>query len=195
MIENSPLVEFSFTGKHPSLDLADVEVAEHPFKSYFNLRVDEGLRDRILSGSGFNLPVKANTYTEKEYLTCLWLRTDEWLLITSNDNHRRCSDLLEKFCDSDHAAWTDQSSGFTSIVVSGAKAIDLLSRGVVFDLHPRSFKASQCVQTMLAKARVAIINRTRGEDAVFEVIVRRSFADYVWRWLTDKAHEAYFNRL
>ena len=53
------------------------------------------------------------------------------------------------------------------------------------DLHPREFEPGQCAQTRLAKA--GMIVSPLADGAGFEVIVRRSFADYLLRFLQDAA--------
>jgi sarcosine oxidase subunit gamma len=82
---------------------------------------------------------------------------------------------------------TDVSSGQTVIAIDGEYARDLLAKGCTLDLHPRVFGPGACAQTLLAKAPVLICQR---RDATrFELIVRRSFADYLWRWLEEAAKE------
>jgi len=84
------------------------------------------------------------------------------------------------------ATLTDVSSAQTVIEIQGANAVDALAKGTPFDLHPWEFPLGACAQTILAKAAVVI---QRVSNDTFHVIVRRSFADYLWRWLEDAASE------
>ncbi len=188
----SPLVEFVAGANAPTLSCDGVEVRENRFNCYFNLRLQSDLRGSFSSKFQCALPVEPNTVAERGDMTCLWLRDDEWLLIAPNGRHRQIAEGLESLCSGKFAAWTDQTSGFTSLSIEGGKSVDLLSRGIVFDPDPNNLRPSHCVQTMLGKTRVAVINRTEGASIAYELIVRRSFSDYLWRWLSDKMSEAYF---
>ena len=48
-----------------------------------------------------------------------------------------------------------------------------------------AFKSGQCAQTRLARAGMIVAPLADGRG--FEVIIRRSFADYLLRWLQDAA--------
>jgi sarcosine oxidase subunit gamma len=79
----------------------------------------------------------------------------------------------------------DNSSGLTMLHVTGDNAAALLATDCPFDLHPREFKPGQCAQTRLAKAGMTISPLADGVG--FEVIIRRSFADYLLLWLQEAA--------
>ena len=64
---------------------------------------------------------------------------------------------------------------------------ELLAKGCPLDLHPRAFDVGQCAQSHLAKAPILI--RQLDREPSFEIVVRRSFADYFWLWLEDAAAE------
>ena len=81
------------------------------------------------------------------------------------------------------AAVVELGSGQTVIEVAGPRAREVIAKGCPLDLHPRAFGPGSCAQSRLARAMVAIA-QVDGAPT-FELIVRRSFADYVWRWLTD----------
>ena len=66
-------------------------------------------------------------------------------------------------------------------------ARDLLAKGCTLDLHPDEFKAGECAQTGLAKANVLIARIAAPEG--FELLVRRTFADYLVQWLHHAGRE------
>ena len=70
----------------------------------------------------------------------------------------------------------------------------MLAKGCTLDLHPREFGPGQCAQTGLGKA--AVLLATSEPDA-WAIIIRRSFADYLCRWLANAArpHGARFSVL
>ena len=77
----------------------------------------------------------------------------------------------------------DNSSGLTMLHITGERAGELLATDCPLDLHPRAFAPGQCAQTRLAKA--GMILSPLADSAGFEVIIRRSFADYLLLWLQD----------
>jgi sarcosine oxidase subunit gamma len=79
----------------------------------------------------------------------------------------------------------DNTSGLTTLHITGDNAAALLATDCPLDLHPREFKAGQCAQTRLAKATMTL--SPLADETGFEVIIRRSFADYLLLWLQDAA--------
>ena len=86
-----------------------------------------------------------------------------------------------------HVAITDVSGGQTALHLRGRHVRDVLAKGCPIDLHPRAFRIGQCAQSHLGKAPVLIAQVE--EQPYFELIVRRSFADYLWTWLESAAEE------
>jgi len=83
----------------------------------------------------------------------------------------------------------DLSGGQTVIHIAGRHALDVLAKGTPLDVE--RLAAGACAQTHLAKANVCMRPRVDADSALtaYELIVRRSFADYLWRWLEDAASE------
>ena len=71
------------------------------------------------------------------------------------------------------------------VPLTGDDAAALIATDCPLDLHPREFKPGQCAQTRLAKAGMTIAPLADGSG--FELIIRRSFADYLLLWLQDAA--------
>lgn len=71
--------------------------------------------------------------------------------------------------------------------MSGARARDVIAKGCPLDLHPRVFGPGHCAQTYFDRAGIMILQTSTAPS--FELIVRRSYADYLWAWLTDAASE------
>ena len=113
------------------------------------------------------------------------LGPDEWLVVTPAGEQAKLLAELQQALDGVFASAVDNSSGLTMLHVTGDNAADLLATDCPFDLHPREFKPGQCAQTRLAKAGMTISPLADGTG--FEVIIRRSFADYLLLWLQDAA--------
>ena len=86
-----------------------------------------------------------------------------------------------------HVSVNDVTGGQTVITLSGPNAREVLSKGCPLDLHPLVFRPGDCAQTLLAKANVTL--RCIDDTPSYELIVRRSFADYTALWLQDAALE------
>ena len=182
--QQSPLVQIELgepRGNAPRIE-------EKAFLGYINLRGrpgHTGFSAGVLKVLGVEVPTEANTVVEAGANRIYWLGPDEWLIVTpagQQDALRR--DLL-KALDGVFSSVVDNSSGLTMIHVSGENAATLLATDCPLDLHPREFKPGQCAQTRIARAGMTISPLADGTG--FEVIVRRSFADYLLLWLQDAA--------
>ena len=184
--QQSPLVQ---------IDLGEVKgnapaIRETPFLGYLNLRgksSDTAFLAALLKILGCEPPIEANTMVESGDYRIYWLGPDEWLIVTSTGQQGRVQAELKVALEGVYSSLVDNSSGLTMVEISGDNAADLLASACPFDLHPRAFKPGQCAQTRLAKAGMTIAPMRGGSG--FEVIVRRSFADYIGLWMKDAAVE------
>ena len=124
---------------------------------------------------------------ESRELTALWLGPDEWLLLTPPDREAGIAQALRNSLGNLFFAIIDISSGQTVINIRGNQARDVLAKGCSLDLHPRHFYPGCCAQTHIAKATVLI--RQQDHSPSFDLVVRRSFAEYLALWLKDAAQE------
>jgi sarcosine oxidase, subunit gamma len=154
---------------------------------YINLRGGAGdpqFRRAVESLLQQGLPVTPNSWT-KGPQSVYWLAPDEWLIVApaGTDLFARLGTIAHKSIST--ANW--QSGAFVQMRLSGDAARDVLAKGCTLDLHPQSFLAGQCAQTLLAKAGVLLAF----EDSrpAFSLIVRRSFAEYVALWLAHAGEE------
>jgi sarcosine oxidase subunit gamma len=81
------------------------------------------------------------------------------------------------------AAVNELGSGQTVIELAGPRAREIIAKGCPLDLHPRVFGPGRCAQSRLARTLVTIAQIDAAPR--FELIVRRSYADYLWQWLAD----------
>jgi sarcosine oxidase subunit gamma len=77
---------------------------------------------------------------------------------------------------------TDVSQALTRIQISGVEVRDLLAKGCSLDLHPPLFPAGRAARTRLAGMPVIVC--CTGTSA-FELIVARSYTEYLLSWLAD----------
>lgn len=166
-----------------------VRYFENGLRGHINLRGDAadarfaGAVERAL---GVALPNAANTTAVANDVVVCWLGPDEWLAVTPGDREQDIVHALRAGLEGAHSSVTPVTGGQTLLVLRGAHVRDLLAKGSPFDLHSPAFRAGACAQTHLAKA--AVLLRPLADDAI-EVIVRRSFADYLYKWLETAAAE------
>jgi sarcosine oxidase subunit gamma len=165
-------------------------VQERAFLGHVNLRCDP--RDGALASAleqvlGCGLPRTPNTFHAADTAAggnrCLWLGPDEWLVIMPEGREADMARALRQAAGDGFAAVNELGSGQTVIELTGPRAREIIAKGCPLDLHPRVFGPGRCAQSRLARTLVTIAQI----DATprFELIVRRSYADYLWQWLAD----------
>lgn len=167
-----------------------ISLRERPFIGHITVRgkdTDAAFTSACEKVLGVALPTTPNTEVRGSDCVVCWLRPTEWLVLTERNNVLQLQSELRAALAGAHAAVVDLSSAQTLIEIRGAHAADTLSKGTTFDLHPRTFAEGQCTRTLLTKTTVFI--RVVEPGQAFQVIVRRSFADYLWQWLRDAASE------
>jgi sarcosine oxidase subunit gamma len=164
------------------------EIEENPFLGFINLR---GKTDNseflsgVLAALGCEPPSEANTVVESGDNRIYWLGPDEWLVVTPAEEQVKLVAELQQALNGVFASVVDNSSGMTMLEIKGDNAAALLATDCPLDLHANKFKSGQCAQTRLAKAGMTIAPMREGDG--FEVIIRRSFADYLLLWLQHAA--------
>ncbi|MCH8090580.1 MAG: sarcosine oxidase subunit gamma [Chloroflexi bacterium] len=187
----SPLAEFlAAPRKADPATGAGVQISERPFLGHINLRGDPSEKrflEAVEGAIGVALPLEPNTVAEGGEISALWLGPDEWLLLTPPDRQRDVVLTLKAALGDTFAAVNDLSGGQTVVRIQGTHARDVLSKGCPLDLHPRVFGPGQCAQSHISKTMALI--RQIDDTPTYDVIVRRSFADYLARWLEEAAQE------
>lgn len=187
----SPLAHWAIPAQRRDGKPYGVSLKESAFQVHLNLRGSPTCPTFVKTVEetiGIVLPVQPNTVSRKQGLIVAWLGPDEWLLLGVTDATGTLKVRLEVALNGMHYALNELSGGQTVITVSGPHSLDVLSKGCTLDLHPRVFGPSQCAQSQLAKASALIIPRASNLSA-FDLIVRRSFAEYLWRWLIKSGSE------
>ena len=182
--QQSPLVQIDFEEPRG----AAPRIEEKPFLGYINLRGrsdNTGFLAATLKVLGCEPPTTPNTVVDAGDNRIYWLGPDEWLIVTPAGQQDKLRDDLLKALDGVFSSVVDNSSGLTMIRITGDNAADLLATDCPLDLHAREFQPGQCAQTRLAKAGMTISPLDDGSG--FDVIIRRSFADYLLLWLQDAA--------
>jgi sarcosine oxidase subunit gamma len=182
--QQSPLVQINLD--EPRGGAPHIE--EKPFQGFINLRGrsgNTGFQAATLKVLGCEPPSAPNTVVDSGDYRIYWLGPDEWLIMTAAGQQDELKASLHKALSGVFSSVVDNSSGLTTLHITGDNAATLLATDCPLDLHPREFKAGKCAQTRLAKAGMTLSPLV--DEAGFEVIIRRSFADYLLLWLQDAA--------
>ncbi len=169
--------------------VADMDIRLKPGLGHLNLRGDPGNADFVSAAESVlqqSLPLVPNTIgtgARRIY----WLGPDEWLVVCTEAEGPDLMAKLRGSLSSLHASVTDLTGGQIAMQLSGSDARDILRRGCTLDFRPRTFKVGSCAQSGLAKANVLI--GLLDKQPTFQIIVRRSFAEYLALWLRHAARE------
>jgi len=165
-----------------------VHLREHKLLGHLTLRCNQDNPEQLAAVErvlGVALPLQPLTSTEKGDYSIRWMSPDEWLILVPG---LETFDIEGKFRDEmpGHYSLVNSSGGSTVLELSGDNVVDLLKKCTPVDLHSKQFPVGKVVSTVFAKS-TAIIRRT-GEKQ-FELVIRRSFADYIWLWVQDASRE------
>jgi sarcosine oxidase subunit gamma len=186
----SPLSLAFNKGSTPKLAQdSQVQLEEKAFLGYLILRggaivLDEAVREVL----GISLPGKplGLTLDASGERSVQWLSPDEWLVIVPGGEEFELENRLREKLGDAHFAIVNSSAGYTLVELTGDKARELLMKSVTYDVHPGNFPVGKAVSVAFAKA--SIILRRPSEER-YELVLRRSFADYCYRWLVDAGEE------
>lgn len=163
---------------------------ERPFLGHLNLRgdaTDSAFLDGSQSCLALSLPLKPNTASANDKYAAFWLGPSEWLIVTEPSHEDALFTALRETLSGRFSSVTNITDGQTVIRVTGVRSVDVLRKGCSLDLHPQAFAPGACAQTVIAKAGVLI--HCVDNSPTFDLIVRRSFAEYLALWLRDAALE------
>jgi len=163
----------------------DITLEPHPQMTKLMLRGEEQLLAAWIKKT---LQITApkpckSTYKKDEALH--WLGPDTWLYIASDGEISKTA--LSSFAQAGvRGQVTDVSHHYTHFEVSGPRARDALQKLSTLDLHRSVFASGDVAGTLFARASVILAAR---EDDCFDLIVRRSYADYLWCLVANAGYE------
>lgn len=166
-------------------------IKEAPFSAHLNLRGDAADSEFCLAVAkvlNLTLPLVAGTYSRNGNTSIYWLGPSEWLIVEIGGDSAVIEATMRKALQG-HISIVDVSGGQTSINMRGSAAATLLKKSSVYDFEAWDSAeptAGRVVQTTFAKASAVVSNRP---DGSYDLVIRRSFADYVAQWLLDAGAE------
>jgi len=186
----SPLAwSYHDSGRPVVIEKSRVVLRERALLGHLILRGGAIVLDETLHRvMGFGLPGRPNTLTQDKsgQRSIQWLSPDEWLLIVPGGEEFELENQLREALGDAHYAIINVSGGQTLIELSGDKARELLMKSTPYDVHPEAFPVGKGVTTVFAKANLILRHPT---EERWELVLRRSFADYFYRWILDAGAE------
>ncbi|MGY8853874.1 MAG: sarcosine oxidase subunit gamma [Pseudomonadales bacterium] len=143
------------------------------------------LKAAVLECIGLPLPSAPLTSSSNDQSCIRWLGPDEWLVTLALTGLAQAERDLRGACGA-QIALVDVSGGQTILVICGDCATQVLMKSTSYDVAPENFPPGKVVTTTFAQAQVVL---RRVNDNTFELVLRRSFSDYLWAWLRDAASE------
>lgn len=140
----------------------------------------KGLKPALKKVTGLSLPETLSS-NENEKYSINWITPDEFLLLVPEKTEFEVENKLRKILKG-HYAIVNLTGGQTLLELSGEHAETILKKSTSYDIHPSNFPIGKVVTTIFAKSQ-AVLRRTG--DECFQLIIRRSFSDYLWQWIVD----------
>ena len=169
-------------------DEAGVILREGPQRGCLNVRGNPdgpGFGPAIATATGASLPLVSCTWTSEGDAVAYWLGPDEWLVTVPLGSERTVEARLRDALEGSFSV-VDTTGAQCFANLSGPNLRDVMAKSSPYDFHPRNFPAGRCVQTVFAKATALV---AANPDGSFDLVFRRSYADYVRRWIADAARE------
>ena len=136
------------------------------------------------------LPTEANTSTQSDRLTALWLSPDEWMIFSnqsvdeSTNNYETEKLLIKNISKLNIGAVTDVTDQFVMINLKGNKVYELFQTGSPYNFNDFQIKKGAVTQTILTKIDIIVHNQDKNAVNLF---VRRSFSQHLFSWMNDAA--------
>ncbi|MDE0190047.1 MAG: sarcosine oxidase, gamma subunit family protein [Gammaproteobacteria bacterium] len=161
---------------------------ECPDRAFASVRGDAAnprLGHAVARVAGVDLPREPGTWNHADRSRAYWLGPDEWLLVVDGDDGLDVEGRLRDALDGRFSV-ADVTGAQVQLELSGPYVGKVLQKSSPYDFDPRNFGPGSCAQTVFAKSTALVAAR---QDGAFEVVFRRSYADYLMRWLADAAAE------
>jgi len=168
-----------------------LSLAERPFEAKLILRADGKAASKAAKAVGVELP-DACRFAEADGILFGWLSPDEWLVMGAPDTEQDLTDRMTKTMGAASHLISNVTDYYTSLSYAGLKAREALMKLSTLDLHPRGFQQGDIKGSVFMHANAWLSQRADDNaegGPSFDLIVRWSFADYLWCALAHSGHE------
>lgn len=168
---------------------AEFSLVERAFMTHVTLRGDiasPAFKQAVEQVLQLALPAARGMTTSQRGCSAVWMGPDEWLIQSVEETGPELETALRQALQGVHHAVVDVSSGYTVFELAGRRVRDVLAKGCPLDLHPRVFAVGEATQSHFFKAGITVLHIA---EARYQLVVRRSFAEYACLMLLDAAEE------
>ncbi len=144
------------------------------------------VRNAISAMAGVAIDERPNCASGDGETKALWLGPERWLLVGPAGRSPSLGTALAQGLGADQAAIVELDNARTVIRLAGRNARDVLAKGCLLDLHPKSFAPGQTAQTALFHVNTLI---HCVEPDTFDLYITRSHGQSTFEALTDAAGE------
>lgn len=124
-----------------------------------------------------------NRWSGEDPVVCR-IAPDAWWLLSSLHDVAELENAVRTACSGRHCAVTDLSDAHVSMLLEGPHAVAVLAGGCGLDFTATAFGTHACTRTRLAQLPMLL---RRIAHQRFELIVDRSVAQFLFRWVCDAA--------
>lgn len=183
--------EIDLTLSRPALDAVPVpglgaDVSLVPERGMVTLRGDlgdAGFAGALRAATGCAVP-DVRRSSASGGVTVLWMASDELMVFCERAAAPGIVSAFEEAAAGAHVLAVDVSDARAVFRVAGAKAWRVLAKGAPVDLAPGRFDTGEIRRTRIATVAAGIV---KTDAEAFEVFCFRSYAAYMWAWLTTGA--------
>lgn len=160
-------------------------------RGMIDLRLDPDnfdARGKAESVLGFVLPTTPRTSNRSRHRAALWWSPDQWIITCSRSQSANLVKKLSEALEGHHAMATDVSDARAIIKASGPSTRTTIMKGSSADLFLPDVEVGHVRRTQIAETAVAL-HVTSLKPETVEIYVFRSYADYIWQWLSVAARK------
>ena len=181
--KNSPINEvksFDNFSMNENTSIQKINLRGNPSNKDFTSKVGKIL--------GIILPLEVGRIAFKEDISIICTSPNEWLIVSNNtieenDSSPKLENILyENISKKDLGAVTNVTDQFTIFSLTGSNIYEVLSKSSPLNFDTLLDNSS--VQTLLNNIDITIIKK---DNDNIDLLVRRSFSEYLWAWLNDSA--------
>ncbi len=188
-LAQSPLFHANFAALAQKTVVSDSSVSVQEGKLLGHLAIRANADDKQFSSAfksvlGVELPSTLQSARSEE-ISIYWISPDEWLVVCPGERAFSLEQELRSAM-SGHFSIVNVSGGQTMLTLSGEHAREVLMKSTPYDVSDHNFPVAKVVTSVMAKSQAIICRKS---DTTWELIIRRTFSDYLWLWLQRACEE------
>ena len=153
-------------------------------RARLSLRIAPAQLEKAIEAFGCPIAAKIGAMSWADQRTALCLGPDEWLLMAPETEKEKIIAGFAEIGGQTNHSLVDVSDRMVAIEITGPAAALVLNAGCPLDLE--KMPVGGCARTVLDKAEVVLM---KCEGAYYQLEVARSFAEFVWNFLSVAGRE------